>query len=127
MTKTKLTPPKTRKPTGRFRPYLFTVAHRACLEHLRRRRTALRFVPWLQVAPESSSPEQDLSQLQRDQAINAAVGQLAEEHRAVVLLYYAQELSSKEVASILDCTDQQVRSRLSYARRLLRELLEEAP
>ena len=53
-----------------------------------------------------------------------AVQQLPPEHRAVLLLYYSQELPSKEVAAALGCTDQQVRSRLSYARRKLREILE---
>lgn len=113
------------KPVGRFRAYLFTVAHRACLERLRRRRTALRFVPWLRLAPEPPTPEEDLHRLERQQSLSAAVARLSEEHRAVLLLYYAQELPSKEVASILGCSDQQVRSRLSYARRLLRDLLEE--
>ena len=59
--------------------------------------------------------------------LTAAMDALGEEHRAVLLLYYSQELPSREVAEILGCSDQQVRSRLSYARRKLREQLEEAP
>ena len=40
-----------------------------------------------------------------------------------LLLYYNQELPSKEVARILGLEDHQVRSRLSYARKKLRALM----
>jgi len=113
------------QPGGSVRSFLFTVLHRRCLELLRRRSTHDRLSHKL--APEPVQPEvDDALQLAGDQArLRAAMDELKPEHRAVLLLYYAQELPSREVAVVLACSDQQVRSRLSYARRKLRQLLEE--
>jgi len=57
--------------------------------------------------------------------LERAIAALPEAHRAVVLLTYRHDLTSREVAEVLGCGDQEVRSRLSYARRLLRERLED--
>lgn len=113
------------KPTGRFRSYLFAVAHRACLERLRKRRTAQRYTPWLRVVPPDRTPEEVAVLGDRQRQIDGAMGRLPEEHRTLLLLYYGQELASKEVAEIVGCTDQQVRSKLAYARRKLRALIDE--
>ena len=112
------------RPGGSFRAFLFTVAHRLCIDKLRRRARTQRFERlWRAAAAPSTSPEQAVSADERQLAVERAIGELPEEHRAAVLLYYGQELRSREVADILGCTDQQVRSRLSYARKRLREIL----
>ena len=112
------------RPVGRFRSYLFAVAHRACLERLRRRRTADKYLPWLRIAAPSRTPE-EVAVLGDDQRrMDRAIATLPEEHRTVLLLYYGQELASREVAAIVGCTDQQIRSKLAYARRKLREAME---
>ena len=52
-----------------------------------------------------------------------ALSSLSEERRTVLLLTYQQDLNSVEIADILGIDSQQVRSRLTYARRLLKEAL----
>lgn len=112
------------RPGGSFRAFLFTVAHRLCIDRLRRRERTLRFERlWRAATAPSTSPEQLVSADEQQRAVEAALGDLPPDHRAVVLLYYGQELRSREVADILGCSDQQVRSRLSYARKRLREIL----
>jgi len=118
------------RPTGTFRAFLFTITHRRCVDRLRRRRRRARLLPWLRQADRSDETPEDAAahdeQLRRlERALSALSGDL----RTVVLLYYGEELPSREVAKILDCTDQQVRSRLSYARRKLRGVMlpEEEP
>lgn len=54
-----------------------------------------------------------------------AVLSLPERYRAVVHLFYYEELSVAEIAAILGRSQGAVRTRLSRARALLRELLEE--
>lgn len=111
-------------PGGSFRAFLFTVAHRLCIDRLRKRQRTLRFVRlWKAAEGRSVTPEESVSTDQEHAALEEAIAALPEPHRAAVLLYYGQELRSKDVAAILDCTDQQVRSRLSYARKRLRTLL----
>ena len=50
--------------------------------------------------------------------------ELKEEHRVVLLLTYRYDMSSDAVGAVLGLTGQQVRSRVTYARRLLKEALE---
>lgn len=112
------------RPGGSFRAFLFTVVYRLCLDRLRKRTRTLRFERmWKAASAPSSSPESTVVADEQRRALELAIAELPEEHRATVLLYYGQELRSREVARIMGCTDQQVRSRLSYARRRLRELL----
>ncbi len=114
------------RPGGSLRSFLFTVVHRLCIDRLRKRRRLLPLFPWTpRPAASSVAPDQALEADQRTRKVEAALGRLPEKHRAVLLLYYRQELSSREVAEVLGCEDQQVRSRLSYARKLLRAQLDE--
>jgi RNA polymerase sigma-70 factor (ECF subfamily) len=57
--------------------------------------------------------------------IEAALAQLPEEHRAVVILADVEELSYKEIAEVIGCPIGTVMSRLHRARRALQELLVE--
>jgi RNA polymerase sigma-70 factor (ECF subfamily) len=113
--------------SGSFRAWLFTVAHRACLERLRRRRLTERVLALFGAAPrDQDSPELAILRDERDQRLEAAIGELSHEHRAALLLVSSQGLSAREAGEVLGLTDQQVRSQLSYARRLLRERLGES-
>lgn len=112
------------RPVGSFKNYLFTVVHRLCIDRIRRRQTRERFLPFLQHrAPTVSTPEELLMQDPRMAEVERILAQLPEPHRAAVLLFYGQDLSSKEIAAILALPDQKVRSMLSYARRRLRREL----
>jgi len=115
------------RPTGAFRGFLFTVLHRHCLQLLRRQQTRRRLSFKLFRRPEPPRAEAELAEADEHARLHRALDSLPDEQRSVLLLYYAQELPSREVAQILGCTDQQVRSRLSYARRKLRLSLESAP
>lgn len=108
------------RPIGTVRSYLFTVAHRLCVDRLRSRRRRSRILGWFgaSLAPAGEEPEGD-----DHRRLHAAIDQLPDEHRAAVLLTYTEGLRSAEVGQILGCTDQQVRSKLAYARRVLREHL----
>lgn len=57
--------------------------------------------------------------------IEAALAQLPEEHRAVVILADVEELSYKEIAEVIGCPIGTVMSRLHRARKALQELLAE--
>lgn len=113
------------KPTGSFRAFLFTIAHRACLQRLRRKKITQRvFAIFQSYFSSSPPPEEPFLKGEAHQKLSLAIQALSEEHRSVILLFYAQDLSSQEIATILGISDQQVRSRLSYARKKLKEILE---
>ena len=112
------------KPSGGFRAFLFTIAHRLCLDRIRKRGRWGKVLTLLRAnADKSSSPEAAAIQDQRLGHLEGAIAKLPDQHRAAVLLFYGQEMSSREVADVLDVSDQQLRSILSYARRRLRKEL----
>ena len=53
-----------------------------------------------------------------------AIGQLDEKHREVIILRHFQNLSYDEMAKVLFCNKGTVTSRLYYARKRLKEILE---
>ena len=112
------------KPTGMVRSFLFTLLHRRCLDRLRRRQRRLRLLPWGRQEPASAqTPEEAAVHSERLCRLERALAGLSEQHRTAVLLFYVEGLSSQQVAQAMGCSDQQLRSRLSYARRLLKEEL----
>ena len=71
-----------------------------------------------------SRPETEALRAELRQKIFAAVDQLPEKQRAVVLLREVEGLSYKEIADVVGCSQGTVMSRLYYAREQLRKMLE---
>jgi RNA polymerase sigma-70 factor (ECF subfamily) len=61
------------------------------------------------------------------QRIHVALGRLAPEQREVLLLRFMEGMSYEEMARVTGCQLGTVRSRLYYAKRALRRLLERSP
>lgn len=112
---------------GTVRGYLFTIAHRLCIDHLRqRRRDRLAWPHVVALEQERSvhpSPEAEVALGQTAQALERAIAALPEGHRQVLLLRAVHGLSSEETARVVGLDESQVRSQLSYARKHLRETL----
>jgi len=116
---------------GTVRGYLFTIAHRLCLDILRKRRLEREAVPTLVQMSQSRtvtpSPEAAALLGERATQLETAIGQLAEEHRDVLLLRAIHGLSVAETAAVLGITPTQVYDRMSYARKRLATLLQRNP
>ncbi len=72
-----------------------------------------------QIDPESFVESQEI----RD-AVSSAVETLSPRQREVIMMYYYEELSVKEISDILDISEGTVKSRLHYARENLKTELE---
>ena len=98
------------------RAWLMTVTANQCRDLLRspwrRRMGELNEAQSLSAPEPESYPE-----------IAAALAQLPAKDRAVVYLFYYEELPAKEIAAVLHMTDSAVRTRLSRARGKLKDLL----
>jgi RNA polymerase sigma factor RpoE len=70
-----------------------------------------------------NTPRRDLSLLELQEKLNAAMQKLSQSHRLAVTLHDIQGLSHEEIAQIMDCNVGTVRSRLFYARQQLQALL----
>jgi len=114
---------------GTVRGFLFTVAHRLCIDLIRRRKTEREardgLVELTQRRRLSPSPEARAAWGQLAERVEEAIGRLPVEHRQVLLLRTVHGLSGEEVATAMGTTEIQVRSQLSYARKRLKALLTE--
>jgi len=108
--------------TAAFKTWMFRIAHRVWLDHLRkqsrrnRREQAFAEEPRPQHAspPRAHAPDLDW-----------ALGKLRPGHRDVVVFSQIEQLSHAEIAAILKIPEGTVKSRLHHALRELRTLLEQ--
>lgn len=56
--------------------------------------------------------------------LKAALFELPISYREVLILYYYQELKVREIADVLGCTENTVKTRLRRARKMLQDKLE---
>ncbi|WP_026370211.1 RNA polymerase sigma factor [Kallotenue papyrolyticum] len=75
-------------------------------------------------SPSSSSPERSVERSELQLVVQQALAELDPKHRAVVVLFYLHEYSVQEIAEIVGVPEGTVKSRLFYARKLLRRYLE---
>jgi RNA polymerase sigma-70 factor (ECF subfamily) len=113
-----------RRPDGNLKAWLFTILHHEFIDG--RRRIARRGLPAslddLPVEPAAIADQEDQLHVAD---ILAAVDQLADDHRALILLIGVEEVTYEEAAEILAIPLGTVMSRLSRARIRLRALLAE--
>lgn len=110
---------------ARARAWLLGIARLVFLEELRRRRTR----PVLEVVVDEPDdapwPEQILLLAEARGRFDAALGRLAEERRAIFLMYSDHRLSYAEIAEIVGRDVTFVRNELHRARQALRAALGE--
>jgi RNA polymerase sigma-70 factor (ECF subfamily) len=103
--------------------WIFAIAYRTALKALRGRDEAVAFD--FETAPDETAliPEE---QAQRDETrdeLRQALGFLPFEQRTVVCLTYFHELGYEEIAAIMNCPVNTVKTRMFHARRRLETLL----
>jgi RNA polymerase sigma-70 factor (ECF subfamily) len=109
--------PRLRQP-DRFAPWLFTIARRAVLNRLRAEYARA------EIADDTEPTEPDASDLVLDRAaVVAGLAGLPTREREVLILFYLQDLSLENCAEICAVPVGTVKSRLSRARRMLRDEL----
>ena len=73
--------------------------------------------------PVESGPEEHFSRTELRAHLDRALRCLSPEHRAVVEMTYFDGRSCREIATIIGCPVDTVKTRMFYARRRLKELL----
>lgn len=117
-----------------LRAWLFTVAHRLVISHMRAANVRRAMTSDLMsgdvmagahaVTP-FSSPMEAVSESRTQVAIERAISALPESYREVVVLVAIEQVSLAEAAQILGLSNEAIRQRLSRARRILAEQLQE--
>ena len=109
---------------GRAITWLLGIVHHQALNAVRRKRLPVQGLEQAaEVADGEAGPESRAEAAERRRALQAALGQLSRDHRAVLELVFYQGLSLAEAAQVLGCPVGTVKSRLSYARTHLHEIL----
>lgn len=117
-----------------FSTWLHTIAVNTALNHLkrsRRRRTtsledidsAIEQDPDYRDLVSRCDPVRETGLNELQEQLNAALQQLPETHRAVVVMFDIQGLPHGEIAAVLGLSQGTVRSRLHYAHRQLQAIL----
>lgn len=110
-----------------FSTWLYTIAYRLCLNHLRKRRAIAADIDFAQFggadddASETLAASEEARRLQ--DVIWTAVDQLSPAQKSAVLLFYREGKSCQEIAHVLGMPPVTVKSHLHRARERLRGLL----
>jgi len=107
------------------RTFLFRIAHNRAIAHLARTRSQFAETGVeVEVRDPGPDPESELSQEQRANRLRRAVQRLPVPYREVITLAL-EDLDYGEIAAVLGTSESNVGARLTRARRMLRESLEE--
>ena len=122
------------RPDSNVKSWLFTILRNIWFNQLRQWRTAPEIVeldldgtgPNKAVDTAKDPHATYVSNIEQEQ-VRAAIQQLSEEFREIILLREYEELSYQEIAIVLECPPGTVMSRLARARSKLRDLLSPIP
>jgi len=103
--------------------WIFAIAYRKTLKALQRLDEPADDEAGEDRIEPGPGPEQQLDLAQVRRALKAAMGQLTPEHRAVIDLTYFHGLACREIAEIVGCPVDTVKTRMFHARRRLKALL----
>jgi RNA polymerase sigma-70 factor (ECF subfamily) len=106
-----------------FRVWIYRIAHRKAVRFIRNERLHEKTNT---VVSESAPPEHELpAEPPVDaEAIHQALQLLSPDDRELLVLHYLRDLSTQELAVVLDCPAGTIKSRLYHARIALRRIIE---
>jgi RNA polymerase sigma-70 factor (ECF subfamily) len=112
---------------AKFGSWLFGIAHQKCLQAWRRTHRVQAFLDHALAEPAELEPGPDelLIRQEQEEAFMSLVAQLPLPQRSVLLLHFVEDFSLEEIAGITEVSVGTVKSRLHYAKKALRKLLEE--
>ncbi len=114
---------------AKFGSWLFGIAHQKCIQRWRKQgREDLLREEFTGAPPEFEEGPDDLLIRQEQEAeFMKLLQQLPPPQRSVLLLHYVEDFSLGEIAAVTATQPGTVKSRLHYARKALRKLVEETP
>ena len=108
------------KGESKLSTWIFAIAYRKAMKALRRQDEAVEDVDADRRMSSDPGPDDALGQRKLHSLLMQAMSELSPDHRAVVDLTYFHEIGYREIASILECPVNTVKTRMFHARRHLR-------
>ena len=112
------------KGESKLSTWIFAIAYRKAMKALRRYDAPIEDHEAENRASQEDSPEQAFGQTRLHNLLRVAMSELSPEHRGVVELTYFNDLSYREIAEIMGCPVDTVKTRMFYARRHLKRRLD---
>jgi RNA polymerase sigma-70 factor (ECF subfamily) len=111
---------------GKFGSWLFGIAHQKCLQRWRKRGGWEILFDEIPESPGETGdgPDELLIRRERETEFMNLLNQLPLPHRSVLLLHFVEDFSIEEIARITETQPGTVKSRLHYAKKSLRQILE---
>jgi len=103
--------------------WIFAIAYRTALSALRRQDVPVEDHQADERPSPDPGPERRLGERQAHAALLGALDSLSADHRAVVDLTYFHEMGYREIAEIMACPVDTVKTRMFHARRQLKRIL----
>lgn len=104
--------------------WIFAIAYRKAMKALRRLDEPVEDREVDMRPADGDAPDDPANRRRMQMALMAALQRLSADHRAVVDLTYFHEMGYREIAEIMDCPVDTVKTRMFHARRHLRRLLD---
>ena len=103
--------------------WIFAIAYRKAMKALRKQDEPVEDRWAEERVSLDPSPEDDLGRHRAQILLRRAIGELSAEHRAVVEFTYFHEMGYREIAQIMACPVDTVKTRMFHARRHLKRRL----
>lgn len=112
------------KGESKLSTWIFAIAYRKAMKALRRHDVPVEDHDAENRPSHEASPEDAFGHARLHRLLRKAMAELSPDHRGVVELTYFQDLSYREIAEIMDCPVDTVKTRMFYARRQLKRHLD---
>ncbi|HTA29862.1 MAG TPA: RNA polymerase sigma factor [Candidatus Cybelea sp.] len=112
---------------AKFGGWLFGIAHQKCVQSWRRQNRAAVMRDELEELPPDmdDGPDQCLIQREQEAEFMRLLNELPVPQRSVLLLHFVEDFSLEQISEITTAPIGTVKSRLHYAKRALRKILED--
>jgi RNA polymerase sigma-70 factor (ECF subfamily) len=112
---------------GKFGSWLFGIAHQKCLQRWRKQGREAAALEEFAAAPIDleDDPADLLIRAEQEAAVMRLLNQLPVAQRSVLLLHFVEDFPLEDIAAVTGTALGTVKSRLHYAKRALKKLIEE--
>jgi RNA polymerase sigma-70 factor (ECF subfamily) len=107
---------------SRVSTWIFGIAYRCALKSIRSSKTRSRALT-LEIRDDEALVKDATEETENRQLLDLALSCLPHEQRLVLILAYYRDFSCEEIAAIVDCPVNTVKSRMHQARRKLRSII----
>jgi RNA polymerase sigma-70 factor, ECF subfamily len=112
---------RTLKNPASLRPWLYRITHGLAVDRIRQHVSRER----AEDLSKDGFQEAETISFTRDDAaaIHQALNDLEPKHREALILYFLEDFSAAEIASIVECSEGTVKSRIHYAKKKMKSIL----